>query len=116
MPAAYMIVQIKITREEGWPEYRQKVAELFALTWRTLSRPRWASRGPGGFLRWAATGRIRVPVDGGDPPRLALTAIRRSEEAARGRRRTGCLGCAGSLTSSLLLPGKACPLAIILSA
>ena len=30
MPAAYMIVQIKITREEGWPEYRQKVAELFA--------------------------------------------------------------------------------------
>ena len=30
MSAAYMIVQIKITREEGWPEYRQKVAELFA--------------------------------------------------------------------------------------
>jgi len=30
MPAAYMIVQIKITREEAWPEYRQKVAELFA--------------------------------------------------------------------------------------
>ena len=29
MSAAYMIVQIKITREEGWPEYRQKVAELF---------------------------------------------------------------------------------------
>ena len=24
-------MQIKITREEGWPEYRQKVAELFAL-------------------------------------------------------------------------------------
>ena len=30
MPAAYMIVQIKITREEGWPEYRKQVAELFA--------------------------------------------------------------------------------------
>jgi uncharacterized protein (DUF1330 family) len=30
MPAAYMIVRIKITREEGWPEYRQQVAELFA--------------------------------------------------------------------------------------
>ena len=30
MPAGYLIVQIKITREEGWPEYRQKVAELFA--------------------------------------------------------------------------------------
>ena len=30
MSAACMIVQIKITREEGWPEYRQKVAELFA--------------------------------------------------------------------------------------
>jgi uncharacterized protein (DUF1330 family) len=30
VPAAYLIVQIKITREEGWPEYRQKVAELFA--------------------------------------------------------------------------------------
>jgi uncharacterized protein (DUF1330 family) len=30
MPAAYLIVQINITREEGWPEYRQKVAELFA--------------------------------------------------------------------------------------
>ena len=30
MSAAYMIVRIKITREEGWPEYRQKVAELFA--------------------------------------------------------------------------------------
>ena len=28
--AAYMIVQIKITREEGWPEYRQQVSELFA--------------------------------------------------------------------------------------
>ena len=28
--AAYMIVQIKITREEGWPEYRQHVSELFA--------------------------------------------------------------------------------------
>ena len=27
--AAYMIVQIKITREEGWPEYRQQVSELF---------------------------------------------------------------------------------------
>jgi uncharacterized protein (DUF1330 family) len=25
-----MIVRIKITREEGWPEYRQMVAELFA--------------------------------------------------------------------------------------
>jgi uncharacterized protein (DUF1330 family) len=30
MSAAYLIVQITITREEGWPEYRQKVAELFA--------------------------------------------------------------------------------------
>jgi uncharacterized protein (DUF1330 family) len=30
MPAAYMIVQIEITREEGWPAYRQRVAELFA--------------------------------------------------------------------------------------
>jgi uncharacterized protein (DUF1330 family) len=30
MPAAYMIVQIKITREEGWSAYRQRVAELFA--------------------------------------------------------------------------------------
>jgi uncharacterized protein (DUF1330 family) len=30
MPAAYLIVQIKITREEGWPEYRQKVTKLFA--------------------------------------------------------------------------------------
>jgi uncharacterized protein (DUF1330 family) len=30
MPAAYLIVQIKITHEEGWPEYRQNVAELFA--------------------------------------------------------------------------------------
>ena len=30
MPAAYIIVQIRITREEGWPEYRQKVAGLFA--------------------------------------------------------------------------------------
>jgi uncharacterized protein (DUF1330 family) len=30
MPAAYLIVQIKITREEGWPEYCQKVSELFA--------------------------------------------------------------------------------------
>jgi uncharacterized protein (DUF1330 family) len=30
MPVAYLIVRIKITREEGWPEYRQKVAELFA--------------------------------------------------------------------------------------
>lgn len=30
MPAAYLIVQIKITREKGWPEYRQKVSELFA--------------------------------------------------------------------------------------
>ena len=30
MPIAYLIVRIKITREEGWPEYRQKVAELFA--------------------------------------------------------------------------------------
>lgn len=29
MPAAYMIVQIKITREDGWPEYRQQVSELF---------------------------------------------------------------------------------------
>jgi uncharacterized protein (DUF1330 family) len=28
--AAYMIVQIKITREEGWPEYRKQVSELFA--------------------------------------------------------------------------------------
>ena len=28
--AAYMIVQIKITREEGWPEYRQQDSELFA--------------------------------------------------------------------------------------
>ena len=27
MPA-YMTVQIKITREEGWPEYRQEVAKL----------------------------------------------------------------------------------------
>ena len=30
MPAAYMIVLIKITREDGWPEYRQQVSELFA--------------------------------------------------------------------------------------
>jgi uncharacterized protein (DUF1330 family) len=30
VPAAYMIVQIKITGEEGWPAYRQRVAELFA--------------------------------------------------------------------------------------
>lgn len=30
MSAAYLIVRIKITREEGWPEYRQKVAEFFA--------------------------------------------------------------------------------------
>ena len=29
MPA-YMIVQIKITREEGWPEYRKEVSALFA--------------------------------------------------------------------------------------
>ena len=29
--AAYMIVQIKITREDGWPEYRKQVSELFAL-------------------------------------------------------------------------------------
>ena len=29
MPA-YLIVQIKITREEGGPEYRKQVAELFA--------------------------------------------------------------------------------------
>ena len=28
--AAYMIVQIKITREDGWPEYRKQVSELFA--------------------------------------------------------------------------------------
>jgi uncharacterized protein (DUF1330 family) len=27
--AAYMIVLIKITREEGWPEYRKAVSELF---------------------------------------------------------------------------------------
>jgi uncharacterized protein (DUF1330 family) len=25
-----MIVWIKFTREEGWPEYRQQVAKLFA--------------------------------------------------------------------------------------
>ena len=30
MPVAYLIVRIKITCEEGWPEYRQKVTELFA--------------------------------------------------------------------------------------
>jgi uncharacterized protein (DUF1330 family) len=30
MPAAYMIVLIKITREDGWPEYRKQVSELFA--------------------------------------------------------------------------------------
>jgi uncharacterized protein (DUF1330 family) len=30
MPTAYLIVQIKITREEGWPEYRQQVSALFA--------------------------------------------------------------------------------------
>src|SRR3954453_22060176 len=29
MPA-YMIVQIKVTREEGWPEYREQVSKLFA--------------------------------------------------------------------------------------
>jgi hypothetical protein len=29
MPA-YMIVQIKITREDGWPEYREQVSRLFA--------------------------------------------------------------------------------------
>jgi uncharacterized protein (DUF1330 family) len=29
MPA-YMIVQIKVTREEGWPEYREQVSRLFA--------------------------------------------------------------------------------------
>ncbi len=29
MPA-YMIVQIKITREDGWPEYREQVSKLFA--------------------------------------------------------------------------------------
>ena len=29
MPA-YMIVQIKITREDGWPEYRKQVSELFS--------------------------------------------------------------------------------------
>jgi uncharacterized protein (DUF1330 family) len=28
--AAYLIVLIKITREEGWPEYRKQVSELFA--------------------------------------------------------------------------------------
>jgi uncharacterized protein (DUF1330 family) len=28
--AAYMIVQIKITREDGWPEYRKQVSELFS--------------------------------------------------------------------------------------
>ena len=28
--AAYLIVLIKITREEGWPEYRQQVSDLFA--------------------------------------------------------------------------------------
>ncbi len=27
--AAYMIVLIKITREEAWPEYRRRVAEMF---------------------------------------------------------------------------------------
>jgi uncharacterized protein (DUF1330 family) len=30
VPAAYLIVQIKITREEGWSEYRQRVSDLFA--------------------------------------------------------------------------------------
>ncbi len=30
MPAAYLIVRIKITREEGWPEYRKQVSDLFA--------------------------------------------------------------------------------------
>jgi len=29
MPVACMIVRIRITREEGWPEYYQRVAELF---------------------------------------------------------------------------------------
>jgi uncharacterized protein (DUF1330 family) len=29
MPAAYLIVRIKITREEGWPEYRKQVSDLF---------------------------------------------------------------------------------------
>lgn len=28
--AAYLVVLIKITREEGWPEYRQQVSDLFA--------------------------------------------------------------------------------------
>jgi uncharacterized protein (DUF1330 family) len=28
--AAYLIVQIKTTREEAWPEYRKRVSELFA--------------------------------------------------------------------------------------
>lgn len=27
---AYLIVQIKITCEEGWPEYRKRASELFA--------------------------------------------------------------------------------------
>ena len=29
VPAAYMIMRIKITRDDGWPEYRQQAAELF---------------------------------------------------------------------------------------
>jgi uncharacterized protein (DUF1330 family) len=27
---AYLIAQIKVTREEGWPRYREEVSELFA--------------------------------------------------------------------------------------
>jgi hypothetical protein len=35
MPVAFLIVWIKIIREEGWPEYRQKI--LSPLACHTIS-------------------------------------------------------------------------------
>ena len=44
MPA-YMIVQIKITREEAWPEYREQVSKLFAQHGGRYLVRGWSGRG-----------------------------------------------------------------------
>ncbi len=57
----------------------------------------------------------RVPVRESDSRRLALTRLRRGEEALRGRWRTGCLGCAWSSTLTALLHAKSTPAIILLA-
>ena len=101
MPA-YMIVQIKITRQEGWEPYRAEVSKLFAE-----HGGRYLVRGGEvEVLEGSHDGRriivFEFPSNGGHPQRVELTRVCQGQEAAGGSRGVGRVGRAGGLRVCML--------------